>query len=427
MPSTKRKAPETETRSVSSRTCATNNHCFARDILHLDAPKKRKGVDDDCLTQVVRKSPRKETRLLPRDKKVAIFKEMFRWKTEGGDSPVGRLVKEFGVHRNTPKKILDKVVHKGSVDNQWNLLGRPAEFGEEVWEDMVDIIRTYREAQQMAPARIVRSDLLQRFNETAPSTRHIQRKKATMGYHVVKVVMKPTLDKTKDFPVRLAYASRWTKAGASWARVVHIDEKWFTEEKPKKPKVEARRGSPLKNKFTSHKKETQTQLNKLMYLAAVCKKGAVGIWLLDWSKYFKQNKDGSFRRGKVDSEFMKPFWKKIYVAAVKVLGPGPITIVIDRASCHVSKVSKAEIQKWFADIQIQPPRSPDFNLLDASVFPTLEKECNKSGAVSHEQIKKAVASIWNLVTPTSMGKAVRKVKRNMEKSVELKGGNYFYD
>jgi hypothetical protein len=124
---------------------------------------------------------------------------------------------------------------------------------------------------------------------------------------------------------------------------------------------------------------------------------------------------------------MKPFWKKIYVAAVKVLGPGPVIIVIDWASCHVSKVSKVEIQKWFADLQIQPSRSPDFNLLDASVFPTLEKECNKSGAATREQIKKAVTSIWKLVTPTSMGKAVRNVKRNMEKSVELKGGNYFYD
>jgi hypothetical protein len=164
-----------------------------------------------------------------------------------------------------------------------------------------------------------------------------------------------------------------------------------------------------------------------MYLAAVCKKGPVGIWLLDWSHYFKENKDGSFRRGKVDSEFLKPFWKKIHDAAVKVMGPGPITIVIDRASCHVSKFSKAELAKWFAIIGIQPPRSPDFNLLDASVFPTLEKECNKTGAVTHEQIKKAVAKIWKQVTPESMERAVRKVKRNMDKSITLKGGNYFYD
>ena len=113
-----------------------------------------------------------------------------------------------------------------------------------------------------------------------------------MGYRVTKVVMKPTLSEDKDFIVRLAYAKRWTRSQASWQRVVHIDEKWFTEEKPKRPQVEQRDGSPLKNKFTSHKKETQTQLNKLMYLAAVCKKGAVGIWLLDWSKYCKQNRGG---------------------------------------------------------------------------------------------------------------------------------------
>lgn len=203
---------------------------------------------------------------------------------------------------------------------------------------------------------------------------------------------------------------------------MHINEKWFTEFKPKKPKVEVRKGSPLKNPFTSHKKETQTQLNKLMYLAAVCKKGAVGIWLLDWSHYFKKNPDGSFRRGKVGSEFLKPFWKKIHDAAIKVLGPGPITTVIDRASSHVSKASKVEISKWFATTEIQPPRSPDFKLLYASVFPTLEKECNKTGAVSHEQIKKAVASIWKQVTPVSM-----EVAGNMRKSADLKGGNYFYD
>lgn len=92
------------------------------------------------------------------------------------------------------------------------------------------------------------------------------------------------------------------------------------------------------------------------------------------------------------------------------MGPGPLTIVVDRASCHVSKESKEEIGKWFAHIEVQPPRSPDFNLLDASVFPTLEKECNKTGAVTHEQIKKSVASVWKLVTPGAMEKAVRKVK-----------------
>ena len=250
--------------------------------------------------------------------------------------------------------------------------------------------------------------------------------KAKLGYRITKVVNKPHLS-AKDMADRQVYAARWSKDSASWARVVHIDEKCFPEVKPKKPKVEVRPGSPLKRKFTSHKKETQTQLNKLMYLAAVSRKGAVGIWLLDWSTDFKQNKDGSFRRGRVDSEFMRPFWKKIADKARSVLGPGPLTLVVDRASCHVSRESKKEIAKWFQNIQVQPARSPDFNLLDASVFPTLEKRCNEKGAVTHEDIKKAVKDIWTLVTPDTMEKAVRKVKKNMQKSVKLAGGNYYYD
>jgi hypothetical protein len=174
----KRKAPASEPRRVAAKTSACNNHCFSSDIQLLDGSTKRKGSYDRSLNEGLRKSPRQETRLLSRDKKLIIFKEMFHWKTKGGESPVGRLVKEFGVHRNTPKKILDKVVKKGSVDNQWHVQGRPPEFGEEVWEKMVEIIRDYREAHLTAPARLIRSDLLRSFNDAAPSVTTIRRKKA---------------------------------------------------------------------------------------------------------------------------------------------------------------------------------------------------------------------------------------------------------
>jgi hypothetical protein len=299
MSSTKRSAPASYTRSISARTCASNNHCFVSDIEFLDGSGTRKVDMNDGSEDSVRKSPRIASRLIERDAKLTIFKEMFNWKTEGGLSPVKSLVERFKVHRNTPGKIFKKVVRKGTVDNQWHVQGRPPEFTEEVWDGMVEIVREYRESHLSAPARIVRSDLLGRFNQVAPSIRTIRRKKSAIG-------------------------------------------------------------------------------------------------------------------------------KKSADAAIRLLGPGPVTLVVDRASCHVSKASKVQIDKWFK-IQIQPPRSPDFNLLDASVFPTLERECNKSGAVTHEQIKKAVAKIWKLVTPATMEKAVRKVKRNMAKSVELKGGNYFYD
>lgn len=114
MLSTKKKSPPSGTRPATTKTCASNNHCFTSDILYLNGSNKRKGSPSGNFTEGERKSPREETRLLSRDVKITIFEEMFRWKTEGGESPVGRLVKEFGVHRNTPNKLLNKVVKKGT-------------------------------------------------------------------------------------------------------------------------------------------------------------------------------------------------------------------------------------------------------------------------------------------------------------------------
>ena len=177
------------------------------------------------MTPALRSSPRKErgdTRLLFRDTKVAIFQAMFKYETEGGDSPVGRLVKEFGVHRNTPRKILNKVVKLGTLDNTWHVRGRPAEFGEDVWDAMVEIVREYRERKmQRAPARTIRSELIARFDEeTVPSIRTIQRKKAAKQYTLVKVEIKPCLS-TEAMRTRYIYARVWTRS-ESWDRVVHI-------------------------------------------------------------------------------------------------------------------------------------------------------------------------------------------------------------
>jgi hypothetical protein len=173
MSSTKRSAPASYTRSISARTCASNNHCFVSDIEFLDGSGKRKVDMNDGSEDSVRKSPRIASRLIERDAKLTIFKEMFNWKTEGGLSPVKSLVERFKVHRNTPGKIFKKVVRKGTVDNQWHVQGRPPEFTEEVWDGMVEIVREYRESHLSAPARIVRSDLLGRFNQVAPSIRTV--------------------------------------------------------------------------------------------------------------------------------------------------------------------------------------------------------------------------------------------------------------
>ena len=119
-----------------------------------ETPSKRRRLSASMTTPALRSSPRKEfgaTRLLSRDTKVKIFQAVLKWKAEGSkpeESPVGRLVNEFSVGRFTPKRIIDKVILKGSVDNTWFVNGRPAEYSGGVWDGMTKIIRDYRKNKQ---------------------------------------------------------------------------------------------------------------------------------------------------------------------------------------------------------------------------------------------------------------------------------------
>ena len=119
-------------------------------------------------------------------------------------------------------------------------------------------------------------------------------------------------------------------------------------------------------------------------------KGRILMEELDWSEQTKVLKSGP-RKGQVvpagiDSEFLKPFWPKIHKLAIKVLGPGPVYLMLDRAPAHRSQVTIGEIEAAGFIVVSQPPSSPDFNLLDAFLFPSLERECQKRGAMTHAEI-----------------------------------------
>ena len=63
----------------------------------------------------------------------------------------------------------------------------------------------------------------------------------------------------------------------------------------------------------------------------------------------------------------------------------------------------------------QSPNSPDFSMLDASIFPTLEKECNDKGAQTVAEIEAAVKAIWRKLNKEACEKAARRVEANMDK------------
>ena len=209
-----------------------------------------------------------------------------------------------------------------------------------------------------------------------------------------------------------------------------MDEKWFTEEKPGVPVIELPRGearhSPDVPRHKGTNKETRTQYTKIMYLTAVCMHGPIANLLLDTTGHTKIRKGVEVKAG-VDSKFLAKKWPIIMKAARKIpqLRTGPIYIMLDRASSHRSEVTLQALQKAGFTVISQPPRSPDFNLLDAFVFPRMETWCNNMGAITKAEIEAAVADCYSKITTEMCAAAVRKVKSNMKDSIELGGGNFY--
>ena len=434
-------------RRGAGRLCRSSNHCYAGNT-HLlgegspvappvaSASRKRRSSE---VTGASKTSPRKK-RLYELDEKVDILQKYVKWREAGKSpfvSPIPDLKRKYPkMGKNYPKGLYDKMMKHGSVENQWGG-GRPAEYTEAVWDEMVRIIREHR-AKQLAPSgRTIRNEMCTVFHpKDVPSTRTINEKKRAMKFRVVKVEHRPVLTK-KKMEGRLKYAKselvlHRASSGkhAKWRLTVVIDEKWFTEEKPTKATFLARADSPVGDaKFKSKSKETKTQLVKLMYLCAVSPThGPIYYHKLNWTHHVRYNaKTGREEPAKVDSKLLKPIWKKIHAAAVKKFGQSHhIRLVMDKAPSHKSKATAKNVKDaGFDELVLQSPTSPDFSMLDASIFPSLEKECNDQGAQTADEIEKAVKAIWRKVNKEECVKAAKRVELNMEESVKLKGGNFY--
>ena len=429
----------------SGRLSASSNHCYASNIQYIGDPspvasmarKKRSSADEE-VSGASRSSPRKK-RLYEANEKVYILKAYVKWREAGSshwNSPMKELKKKYPtMGPNYPKSLYDKMLSIGTTANQWGD-GRPVEYGEEVWNEMVDIIREHRANQEAPSGNVLRVGLLKVFNaKDVPSVSAINKQKTRMKFKVVLVEYRPVLTAGKmkerllycDVQLALYYnPGKWR----GWKLTVIIDEKWFTEEKPVKAVVLKRKGSPMgAAKFKTKSKETRTQLVKLMYLCAISPThGAIGYWRLNWDHHVRIDKrTGREVPAKCDSNLLKPLWKKIYQKAVIKFGQShDIRLVLDKAPSHTSKASQKNIKDaGFDECVIQAATSPDFSHLDASIFPTLEKECNKAGASTASEIEAAVKKVWRSVTVDACRKATKRVVLNMEESAKLHGGNFY--
>ena len=64
--------------------------------------------------------------------------------------------------------------------------------------------------------------------------------------------------------------------------------------------------------------------------------------------------------------------------------------------------------------------------LDGAVCPFMERWMNESGAETADEIRTAVKAATKKITPAMCRKMMLRVRKNMQKVIALKGGN-FYD
>ena len=125
-----------------------------------------------------RRSPRVEesvNKLRSMDDKVEILRRYSEWVAGGkvkSECPNRDLVEQYGCSINEPKRLYDKVLETGTVDNNWHQ--REQGYPDAIWDEMVTIIREHR-SRGRDPGRSQkcleghhRRDGGQNFEESAP-------------------------------------------------------------------------------------------------------------------------------------------------------------------------------------------------------------------------------------------------------------------
>ena len=99
--------------------------------------------------------------------------------------------------------------------------------------------------------------------------------------------------------------------------------------------------------------------------------------------------------------------------------------------CRVSEI-KASLARAITaasmaalSIEMAVGKAPDMSQFDAGVCPFMERSVEAAGASTADEIRAAVKEVWKQVTPEMCVKISLRVRRNMHKVIELKGGNFY--
>ena len=135
---------------------------------------------------------------------------------------------------------------------------------------------------------------------------------------------------------------------------------------------------------------------------------------------------GKLAKG-ITGAFMIPIIRKLHAKARQVMGPGAIHLILDRATCFKERTFKAEAKRLFISVVVNPPKSPDLISNDAGLHHFLEKQCREAAAVTLPEIRRNAKRAWRTLTSETCKRLNKRVRRNMEECIRLKGGNFYHE
>ena len=208
-----------------------------------------------------------DTRLFSYEVRLDIVQRYHAWTVVGrkrAESPLDKLVEEYGCNRNYPKRIFDKMMATGSLHNRW-AGGRPKVFSPNCFRQMGKVIRKGRKNQRRVSSRETSAQLKKKRakqNKPAPGKDTICKAKKRLGWKLHKVKAKPKLS-NKLLGQRLQMAKERLMSTDKYyisknARTVFADEKWFSEEKGTLLQFEAREESPVPASIRFRGKDAET-------------------------------------------------------------------------------------------------------------------------------------------------------------------------
>ena len=123
----------------------------------------------------------------------------------------------------------------------------------------------------------------------------------------------------------------------------------------------------------------------------------------------------------ITAEYYKPFFKKMYDAARRKLGPGFFGIWLDNATVHRA-CADFLTENLVDEVVFQPPSSPDTNHCDTGVFVNMQRMVNQEEPSTKDEIRAAVGKAWKQITPAHLRKVSDRVCKNMATIKDLMGG-----